>query len=456
MTVGDHRRSRVRRVGIRLFVLLVPIALWTLWDYIEARRLSRAVAEIRRRGEPVTTILGKNDAANAPRNAARFYDAAGALLDRQELYGPTGATSISAALRFGREDRAVTIQRIRQWLEHNQEAERLLDLGTDLEFTGFQPGTEYNYRFDRMYGLASLADMRRIERVDARDGDGAARAIVRQLRVARAGNASVFGGDTRSFTIERALTELGAVLEAHPSANALAQLASALAEHDRDSAIEEAALGSRAYLIDSFWSASGDWYGRPSIRFSGNPLEPVAYFVLRPWFGHKVNAELRLMNAAVEQARKPWPERVTFQGRDPSQIPGRVLVFRFDHPMQVVSHLHGRQALGLGRMLAALRTSAAAVAVERYRLAHDGAMPSTLDAVVPTLLPKVPIDPFSGAPLKYKTGADGHVVYSFGTNQKDDGGTQLKGPPPKTGTRDQLDAAPDIGVQVTLRKEDEK
>src|SRR5215203_3534710 len=105
-----------------------------------------------------------------------------------------------------------------------------------------------------------------------------------------------------------------------------------------------------------------------------------------------------------------------------------------------------------GSRLAALRTAETTVAIERYRLAHAGAMPATLDELVPALLPAVPIDPFSGAPVKLVRADDRYVVYSFGVNRKDEGGKQLTGPTPKTGRRDQLDAAPDIGVQVMLKE----
>ena len=445
------RGSRLRRRAIVLFVLLLPVAAWSVWDYVEARRLSSAVGEIRRRGEPVTTLRRHTRIEDAPGNAARFYDAAGALLDRTALY--QGKDSILQGLIYGRQERSEVIVRIAQWLEQNAEAERLLERATDAEFLGFPPGTEYNYRSDRMFGLARMAGLRRMERVAAGDGSGAARALVTQLRVARAESPNAFGGDLLWWDIEQSLAELGAVLAVRPTAPALDQLATALAEHDRDSQIADAALQARAYLIDSFWSESSDWYGRSTIRFSGNPLEPGLYFLLRPWFAHKVNAELRLMNAAVEHARQPWPQRATVGPEPVVESPARVLGVRFDHLVQVVSAMHYRRVQWVSRRLAAVRTARVAVAIERYRLAHAGALPATLDELVPALLPGVPIDPFSGAPVTLVRLDDRYVVYSFGTNLKDEGGRQLTGPAPKTGRRDQLNASPDIGVQVTLKED---
>jgi hypothetical protein len=65
-----------------------------------------------------------------------------------------------------------------------------------------------------------------------------------------------------------------------------------------------------------------------------------------------------------------------------------------------------------------------ACALERYRLAH-GEYPGTLDALVPQFIEKLPRDIIGGAPLIYRTTADGKfLLYSVGWNEKDDGGQQ--------------------------------
>jgi hypothetical protein len=75
--------------------------------------------------------------------------------------------------------------------------------------------------------------------------------------------------------------------------------------------------------------------------------------------------------------------------------------------------------------LDALRRSArAAIAVERYRLAHEGRRPEKLDDLVAAFLPQLPADPFDGEPLRYKQLPAGFVVYSIGPDRTDDGGTE--------------------------------
>jgi hypothetical protein len=83
------------------------------------------------------------------------------------------------------------------------------------------------------------------------------------------------------------------------------------------------------------------------------------------------------------------------------------------------------------RSRAALRSAAAALAAERYRMAN-GKWPVSLQDLMPTFLAKVPLDPYDGKPLRYRRLQDGCVIYSIGPDGRDDGGdlARKKGPPP--------------------------
>jgi len=69
------------------------------------------------------------------------------------------------------------------------------------------------------------------------------------------------------------------------------------------------------------------------------------------------------------------------------------------------------------------RTQHAATAVARYRLEH-GELPATLAALVPAYLDAVPIDVFTGEPLRYIVGDEQVRIYSAGQNRQDDGGIE--------------------------------
>lgn len=70
--------------------------------------------------------------------------------------------------------------------------------------------------------------------------------------------------------------------------------------------------------------------------------------------------------------------------------------------------------------VARIRLAQTVLAVERYRLKHNGALPTSLSEVSAELLE----DPFDGQPLRYrKLPSGGYAVYSVGQDLKDDGGS---------------------------------
>jgi hypothetical protein len=73
--------------------------------------------------------------------------------------------------------------------------------------------------------------------------------------------------------------------------------------------------------------------------------------------------------------------------------------------------------------VARIRLARTVLAVERYRLKHDGALPNSLADVSAELSEGIPEDPFDGQPLRYRAmPARGYTVYSVGPDRKDDGG----------------------------------
>ena len=74
---------------------------------------------------------------------------------------------------------------------------------------------------------------------------------------------------------------------------------------------------------------------------------------------------------------------------------------------------------------ARIRVTQAGLALERFRLAHNSAVPKDLSELVPKYLSVVPTDPMDGKPLCFKITEDGYVVYSIGSDAKDDGGKEF-------------------------------
>jgi hypothetical protein len=90
--------------------------------------------------------------------------------------------------------------------------------------------------------------------------------------------------------------------------------------------------------------------------------------------------------------------------------------------------LTGYQAGSFGTVFLKQATLEAAFLASRTGLAcrlyksHTGVYPDKLEALVPGILKEVPVDPFTGNPLVYRRNGEGFIVYSLGSNAKDDGG----------------------------------
>ena len=77
------------------------------------------------------------------------------------------------------------------------------------------------------------------------------------------------------------------------------------------------------------------------------------------------------------------------------------------------------------RSRARLRLLTCELALRQYRLEH-GSEPAKLADLVPDYLPELPIDPFSGRPLRYQPDPTGHRLYSVWPDGVDDGGKAIQ------------------------------
>jgi hypothetical protein len=96
----------------------------------------------------------------------------------------------------------------------------------------------------------------------------------------------------------------------------------------------------------------------------------------------------------------------------------------------IVSRILVQSLSGVARRAAAgqiaIDEASLACSLERYRL-KNGQFPDNLDTLVPVFVSKLPHDPTTGEPYKYRRTDDGSfVLYSVGWNEKDDGGVPGK------------------------------
>jgi hypothetical protein len=129
---------------------------------------------------------------------------------------------------------------------------------------------------------------------------------------------------------------------------------------------------------------------------------------------------LDAMAAYVAAAEAPFPERLTL-GQKAAALspPSRMLIFS-RMLLPALSRALQRDADHAAR----IRTTRTAIAIERFRHAHNGALPADLNELVPIYLPSLLCDPFDGQPLRFKRLPSGYVVYSIGSDLRDDGGNE--------------------------------
>ena len=124
-----------------------------------------------------------------------------------------------------------------------------------------------------------------------------------------------------------------------------------------------------------------------------------------------VRDNMAYSRALVAEARKPFGRRIA------PRLPNNLLArLRGDIAEQAGSKFAGMEA--------AVAIVRAEVALLRYKKAH-GRYPETLSSLTPAYLgPADIIDPCGGAPLKYRplNGGKDILLYSIGTDLKDDGG----------------------------------
>ena len=139
--------------------------------------------------------------------------------------------------------------------------------------------------------------------------------------------------------------------------------------------------------------------------------------------GAYVDAMIRLQEATNEE----FPRRLTTVSNIAYEVSGGTKGWPFVKMItrMTIPTLAGgfeREA----RMIATLRCALAALAVERFRMAHGGTLPAGLADLVPRYLAAVPTDPYDGKPLRFKPLTQGFVVYSLGEDGDDDGGRPRK------------------------------
>lgn len=211
----------------------------------------------------------------------------------------------------------------------------------------------------------------------------------------------------------------------------LVALASSLHASDDTTTMSRALAGERASFVENFRVSA-------KVRDAATPSEnseeervslpqTQQNFALTRWTGmfeRDLWFWLTSMETNIAVAARPAPESLAMTNLVNAQsLEARKKFYLLSglllRPYERVTQRAARDS-------ACLRTAETALAVERFRLAHQNQLPDSIAALVPAYLKSVPTDPFDGQPLRYRRLEKGYVIYSLGADLKDDGGSGIK------------------------------
>jgi hypothetical protein len=311
----------------------------------------------------------------------------------------------------------------------------LVDRASSLPFGGFAPGTAYANRAldtaDLYYACGLRTVYLALQQGQSQD---TAVSLLSELSLIRSnGVLSDVILPSRFPSAEHVAFVLG---RADPTDNDLLAIATRLREAEDDQAVTRQLDVRRARSIEMFLARAR--YG------SGLGWD----WMLRPLAARTFLTNLDAFGAKVGAATRPWPERLDVTTGTPSG-PVKWFAGWIGEP----AGLSDVAIRAIALDLAGIRAAELAVAVERYRRANGGNYPTAVEQLAPAFIDALPIDPYSGKPMRFQSTATEFVVYSVGPDRSDNNGdiTGAAAAGLTATSRQPRPAAGDVGLKITKR-----
>ena len=428
-------RPRFRRWTVVALVAVVLLLAHTTWDLLEARWLKEAMA----RWAPGYGQFVAPRTVPPDRDAAPYYRAAASLIAGSSDDLARTDTAVRRELAAGSLSRA-TLDQVGVLLSANADGLPLLDRATERDFAGFSTYRTANP--SELMLARRLTSMRALHAAAGGDAAAAVRSLIAEMRLDTVQRTAVpdwfsvtswllsWGTSVTVADVQFVLTRV------EPDAASLDRLAVALANADDEREFARFFTRARDLWADTYLNRLGGASYDGSFGSSGLLGAGGASFwnrLCRPLIARDLRWKLEVYATIIEAAKTPWPDRIdrVVSSRIPAgwlrHTIGERLAIYPGHPGWVEDAEPWWQTARLGIAaadLAGIRAARVAVTIERYRRAHQGQLPASLNELTPNLLTAIPIDPFSGQPMLLARDADGYVVYSVGPNRSDDRGDQ--------------------------------
>ncbi|MEY4387828.1 MAG: hypothetical protein RLY20_3111 [Verrucomicrobiota bacterium] len=447
------RKLSLRRIiGLGLLAFIAVLLLWNaLWRMSNNRAVARLEAAARQRGEPVTlrelaeAYPQVPDAENIHRALMKVWMAEDSpfwtaymngtrpLPARQdEKFKQTLPLVGGNRLDYTNGISAAVLADVREFLV--QKKAHMQDVRAALKLKAYSA----NYDFKQSYAmlLPELAVLKKeaqffaLEALDATAAKDNARAIAAIADIGRVGDCQkadplLIGQLVRIACYQIAISTSERLLKVRTLTSAeCAQLEAVLNSFEQDDGMKRAMIGERTFGWDVLDAPPGQIANLVNFGPGDETPSPAASafgFRAMRWLG-MTGAEKRLMGETYEEiirtlskpdyaATDELKNAFETMSKRARTFPPKVLTLMLMPALEKA----GEKA---ARLEASRRCALAALAVERYRLAHRGALPATLSDVGAGALE----DPFTGKPLLLKKTERGYLIYSVGPDRKDDDG----------------------------------
>jgi len=423
-------RKIIAKVSLGILALIVVvIAGRAVLNITEGRRLERALSNLKAKGVPISAGELAAPCSDSD-NGALLWKAAESLFVMENKYTATLNEAHKAAVE-GRAIPADTRDVLLSLIDGNRKATDLM-----LEASGRscfkysdEPGPIYEAKIPEYIKLLRLTRLLGLESMLAVEAGGDAEVEVRVERLRKAFDLcrkTAEGGNLIGYLVSMAdaktcLMYLNRIVSGHSAGEgALLPIIAGLGDMQM------------ARWRDLF---AGSFRGERVLFLEiGLPVEPARLqreFGARDFFGKAYLWLIApLIKKDIADSLPVYAELESTAGQ--SYYMTRALLKRVDERMNkrpwhaIVSGavLSNSEAafMKTATFEAVMLTTRTGIACRVFK-ARTGHYPGMLEELVSAgLLGAVPVDPFTGKPLIYKREGDGFVVYSLGSNLRDDGG----------------------------------
>ncbi|MBE3124326.1 MAG: hypothetical protein IMZ57_01550 [Acidobacteria bacterium] len=412
------------KIGLVLLIIAtVVLVVRAVFNYVEGRKLTRTLAELKDGGLPLTA---RDLAVPCPDedNAARLWKAAESLLTTEEGKGRqtisgafgryAGGTPIEASSRASLQDLAVQNSRALELMAEAGAKPCFLLRGPSTPLIeSIIPSAIKMIHATQLLGFSSL--------FMAEDGNvpGAIDRIRPGLRFAPllAGEGTLMTyliavADTRMLTLF-----LGDICRGRDIGDdTLVRLIGELDPAPWRERLARSISGERILALER---GSAIIKGGSRVMAGERLSNRLLYWLLRPILKDEVRYRQKKLVAWERIAREPYFQQRELLKTDPAFSESVPWYFKLTGFWE--GDAYGTVFLKSAQLEASLLAARTGIACKVFK-SRTGAYPESLEALVPGILKVVPVDPFTGKPFVYRREGKGFIVYSLGSNEKDDGG----------------------------------